>query len=671
MMGRITSDPRIRAPVLLFLLVMAALSLQRLVILSMLSDRFFDVPRADLARSFAVGCRFDVWVAAVLTAPLVAMLAVSWPTLMKTRRFQNAVAAFGAAAYAILAFVCIADYYFFEEFNERLNHKALDYLGYPAIYALIWHEYPVIRALVAVAGILLGMRWVFRRAAFPPGFDSTSVRRLVVWLVIVVPLLAIAIRGSLGLKAINSSPAYFSNAGNVSQLTLNGPFAFREALFSRTLRGEDLARWTELLPENEAFALTCCQLARPEDRFLGDANNPLRRITEGARPQKDYNVVLVVLESLSWRYVGAFGGDPTLTPTLNALSRDGIVMDHCFAVGTRTTRGFAGIVSGHPDLPGESVTVRSEVEGNFLTLGHILRRRGYETMFIYAGQPLFDRRQAFLRSNGYSRMIFEDQVESRTFRTVLGLCDEDMFNQAHREFVAMGDRPFFATLLTISLHRPFETPPGRRELIDPSGKGLPLLNCIRYVDWTIGHFLEQARRAAYFNRTIFVFVTDHAAGIIKFENTPAAYRIPFLIYAPGILESPGWRVSVVCSQTDVAPTIMSILGGSYEHCFYGSNVLDRPPEAGMAMMQSGSTTIFFMVGNGDTVEIPCGAPPRLLHFTYPGTTTPVNCDSADTIARREELRRRAIAILQAATLLFERGTYHLAERSGSEGRASR
>ena len=24
---------------------------------------------------------------------------------------------------------------------------------------------------------------------------------------------------------------------------------------------------------------------------------------------------------------------------------------------------FAGIVSGHPDLPGESVTVRSEVEG--------------------------------------------------------------------------------------------------------------------------------------------------------------------------------------------------------------------------------------------------------------------------------------------------------------------
>ncbi len=130
MADRIRSDPRIRAPALLFLLIMATLSLQRLLILLLIGERFSGVPRADLARSFAIGCRFDVWVAAVLTAPLVVMLAASWPKLTARRRFQNAVATYGAAAYAVLVLLCIADYYFFREFNERLNHNALDYLGY-------------------------------------------------------------------------------------------------------------------------------------------------------------------------------------------------------------------------------------------------------------------------------------------------------------------------------------------------------------------------------------------------------------------------------------------------------------------------------------------------------------------------------------------------------------
>jgi phosphoglycerol transferase MdoB-like AlkP superfamily enzyme len=269
--------------------------------------------------------------------------------------------------------------------------------------------------------------------------------------------------------------------------------------------------------------------------------------------------------------------------------------------------------------------------------------------------------QAFLHSNGFSRTIFDEQFTSRSFRTVLGQCDEDLFDEAHRQFVALGERPFLAVLLTLSLHRPFEIPPGRVELVEPDGPHYPARTCVRYTDWAIRYFLEKARQAEYFNRTIFVFVADHRGESTGPDHTAASYRVPFLIYAPGILGSAGRRVSSVCSQADVAPTIMSLLGGSYEHCFFGSSVLDRPAEAGLALMQNGSDIIWLMGANGDVVQVPFGGGPRLWRYTLPGRMALADPGDATVTVRSEELRRQAVALLQTATLLFERGSYRPAD----------
>lgn len=658
---QIARDPRIRLPIVYLLFVMAVLSLQRLLVLMLQRGRFADVPTADLTRGFGVGLQFDVWVACVLLVPLVAALAIARPKLLARQAFQNAVAAYCAAIGALLLFTCIADYYFFETFGERLNHKALDYLAYPVTYRLIWHDYPVIWAALGTLVFLAGLWWAFRWVGFPRRADGASVPRLVVWLVVSVPLLVIGIRGGVGPIAINTAPAYFSPALSLSQLTLNGPFTLREALVSRTIGVKKLGECLPLLPDEEAFALTRELLARPEDRFLNQPDNPLRRVTDTGRPQQTYNVVLVMMESLNWAYVGALGGEPDLTPNLNALADEGILMDHCFSVGCRTSRGMAGIISGYPDLPGSSATTRIEAENNFLTLGEILRRRGYETMFIYGGQPNFDHRRAFLGSNGFTRTIFEGDFESRTFRTMVGWCDEDLFNEAHRAFVEAGERPFFALLLTISFHRPFEVPPERLAQVEPTGRHFPEFTCVRYVDWTIRNFLDQARQAPYFDRTIFVFVADHRGEFLGRDASAVGYRVPFLIYAPQILGSAGQRVSSVCSQTDVAPTIMSLLGGQYEHCFFGSSVLDRPAEAGLALMQDGEHVLWLMAANGDAVQVPFGSTARLWRYNAPEKVTLADPNDPVTPARCEELRRQATALLQSATLLFERGSYHLAD----------
>jgi phosphoglycerol transferase MdoB-like AlkP superfamily enzyme len=326
-------------------------------------------------------------------------------------------------------------------------------------------------------------------------------------------------------------------------------------------------------------------------------------------------------------------------------------MEECFAVGSRTTRGFGAIVSGYPDLPGKSVSTRPQAEGTFLTLGSVLKSRGYETMFIYGGQPSYDHRQAFLGSNGYTRMVFKNDFVARTFKTGLGYCDEDLYSQAHLEFQKYKEKPFFATLLTLSFHQEYAIPAGK---ITPEPASTPShdqIDAIRYTDWAIGRFIEQASAAPYFKNTIFVFVADHMGGFKELPNTAASYRVPFLIYAPGIVQPA--RVSGVCSQIDVAPTIMHLLGGSYEHCFFGSSVLGREPDSGFAWILNGQQLIFIN-GLRHGVIISPGDHNTFFTFSRPDILGQLHSDIPN-----DRLRQMPLSILQVAAAIFENGAYNL------------
>jgi phosphoglycerol transferase MdoB-like AlkP superfamily enzyme len=645
----------------LFVGTLAILSLQRLAILSAMPERFPDSSGEDLATSLIIGWRFDMAVACFLLLPLVGMLVFMPRRMLTGRRYQRIAVGYAAGISALLVFTCVIDFYFFKEFDERLNNKALAYLEYSSTYKYLWAQYPLLTVFgltLVVYAVFVGM---FRRIGFHTSFDGRAARHLVVWRVAALPLLVVGIRGGLGPQAMNSGVAHFSPDQTLAQLTLNGPYSFQEALSTREVKMAELGEYLDLLPQDEAVELSRRLLWRPGDRFLDDPDRPMLRVTETGRPRSDHNVVLVIMESLSWHYVESLGGLEGLTPNLDALAADGVLMDRCFSVGTRTQRGIAGVLAGHPDLPGISVTTREEALGRLPTLAKTLSQRDYETLFVYGGQPDYDHMQAFLQSNGFERMLFEDQFTSRTYRTHLGWCDEDLFAEAHREFEAMGDKPFFATLLSLSFHRPFSIPDGR----EPGSSGDEFtrqLDSIRYADAAIGSFMDRARGSDYFDDTIFVFVSDHPGGFMKHPIGSPTFRVPFLIYAPSILGSEGRRISGVCSQTDVAPTILSLLGGNYEHGFFGSSVLDRPDEAGFALLQRSSGNLALLTSSMDLIEIPFNTPGRLYRYVAPDGITSLDMTDPAVIARRDELYRQAVALLQSASMEFERSEPPLANR---------
>jgi len=162
--------------------------------------------------------------------------------------------------------------------------------------------------------------------------------------------------------------------------------------------------------------------------------------------------------------------------------------------------------------------------------------------------------------------------EDITFANAWGACDEDLFNWTLREADqgAASGKPFHYFVMTTSNHRPFTYPEGKIDLPSKiSGRD----GGVKYTDYAVNKFLEDAAKKPWFKNTIFVIVSDHCASVAGKSELPVQnYHIPLLIYAPGGQIKAG-RVNTLMSQIDYPPTLLGLLNWSYASRFYGWDVM--------------------------------------------------------------------------------------------------
>jgi phosphoglycerol transferase MdoB-like AlkP superfamily enzyme len=195
-------------------------------------------------------------------------------------------------------------------------------------------------------------------------------------------------------------------------------------------------------------------------------------------------------------------------------------------------------------------------------------------VFIYGGKGYFDNIEHFATNNGYQDFVEEGDFAKETFSTIWGVCDEDLFDNGLTtcDSLAATGKPFFATFLTVSNHSPFLFPVGRIPF-DPKKQSRDY--AVRYADYAIGKFVHDAKSHPFFDSTLFVFLGDHGARVYGSQQIPLrSYEIPILFYGPSVVDS-GLRVDRLGSQMDLAPTILDVLGLSYESQFFGRSLL-RP-----------------------------------------------------------------------------------------------
>ena len=172
---------------------------------------------------------------------------------------------------------------------------------------------------------------------------------------------------------------------------------------------------------------------------------------------------------------------------------------------------------------------------------------------------------------------------------VWGISDLDLFREATHEF-SLQREPFIAVIQTSGSHRPYTIPkdsggfvPRQVDDAETARNGFATAaeyNAFRFLDHSLGVFMENASREPWFSNTVFVFYGDHGLPGTA-PNIPPAERelelthfhVPLLFYAPGLL-GPGRRVDTVASELDVLPTLASLAGVPCLNSTLGRDLLD-------------------------------------------------------------------------------------------------
>jgi phosphoglycerol transferase MdoB-like AlkP superfamily enzyme len=272
-----------------------------------------------------------------------------------------------------------------------------------------------------------------------------------------------------------------------------------------------------------------------------------------------------------------------ITPFLDAIADSSLLFTNLYAIGTRTIYGLEAATLATPPKPGQSVIKRPNNE-NMFSMGLIFKERGYRLKYIYGGYGYFDNMNNYFSHNGYEIVDRNDfKKEEITFANTWGVCDQDLFNRTLKECdesFASG-KPFLNHVMTTSNHRPFTYPDGVIDIPSHVSRA----GGIKYCDFSIGEFIRKASEKPWFSNTLFVILADHCAGSAGQSELPfMEYQIPYIIYNPRLVKPQ--QIDKLCSQIDVAPTLLGVMNWTYKTKFFGKDIIKMVPDEERAFISN-------------------------------------------------------------------------------------
>jgi phosphoglycerol transferase MdoB-like AlkP superfamily enzyme len=367
--------------------------------------------------------------------------------------------------------------------------------------------------------------------------------------------------------------------------------------------------------------------------------------------QRGRNVIVVQLESMQRFAVGRVVNGVPVTPELDRVARESLAFDQAFSQAAQGTSSDAELAAGCSLYPLETGAVFTErYDIRYRCLPEVLREAGYRAVAMHANWPNFWNRDRMYPAMGYER-FFDIRDFDREPVVGFGLSDARFFEQAADRLAAL-PRPFYASLVTLSNHAPFDDPslPHVLPLGPLAGTYVgAYLDSVRFADAAFGTFVRRLRATGLLDTSVLVVYGDHAgvsraaAGTellhVDTDRPDAWLRhergIPLLVRLPGGAHR-GVRADPA-GQVDIAPTIVDLLGLPFERTFFhGRSLVSDAP--GPVVLPDGSAI------TADTVFVaPDARPggPICLAARSGAPTSPDRCDALAEHAARALATARA------------------------------
>lgn len=464
------------------------------------------------------------------------------PALMASFVLRNKILHYALMTYTFImlllsSFIIVSDLELYRHWGFRMDSTPLLYMTTDSVQSISVSS-TLFLALIFIVFVGLSfytyLRFLGKRtlATKNVNWKSSTV------LFCITPLLIIPIRGSFDISPMRISKVYFHQTNE---------YANHSAINVLWNLGYDLKHVNKLnYPDNfydpeKTDAIAKKVFSKPEGT------------TKLLNLQKP-NVILIILESFTYKFIEPLGGLPDITPNINRLSKEGVLFSNFYSSGDRTDKGMVSIISGYPAQTKLSIIKYPRKTKDLPSLAENFKSMGYQTSFTYGGNLDFANFKTYLIQSGFDKLISEDDFPAELNNSKWGVHDHYVFHEFHKD-VNTSKNPFFKIMLTLSSHEPFDVP--MNTVIDGDDETSMFLNSAHYTDKSLGDFITEAKKEDWWENTLIVITADHGHRLPD-NSHKEKFKIPML-WLGGALAVKDTVINTVAGQPDIANTILGQL----------------------------------------------------------------------------------------------------------------
>ncbi|MBQ4492989.1 MAG: sulfatase-like hydrolase/transferase [Elusimicrobiaceae bacterium] len=541
-------------------------------------------------KALYTGFRFDIRIAFLFSLPFGLFL-----LLPAKKIFKQIISILYAILFAALVLVYFFDFGYYAYLTQRLNAYIFELAQNTATsLEMVWQSYPVIKGALALL-IIVFIGYLLTRKIANYAYSKQGGRKGWVFVLIALIITAAFIHGRFSQYPLRWSNAYFTTDNFLTSLALNPLHNLYDTYkFAKAGSGFDTAK------TKEYYDITA--------EFLGVKNKDKENLNftreiEAKNP-KQYNVVILLVESLAWDKTSFNAPEIDPTPKAALLAKEGTLFTRFFTPTIGTARGVFNSITGVADTSAVKTSSRNPMIVSQHSLINDLA--GYKKFYFIGGSTNWGNVRGLLQYNIDNLKIFEEGTyENQDRNDVWGLSDLDMFRYAARE-LANTKEPFFAFIQTSGYHRPYTIPEDHgtfevKELEEDTLKeygfsGNKEYNSMRFQDYAMGEFFDLIKKEPFYKDTIFLIYGDHGLTSWKSKNLKQSFidleltanNVPLIVLGPGIKKEVNPRVA---SQVDVTATMAGLLGIKHNQTGLGRNIFDNNQEEGALIINHPATPL--------------------------------------------------------------------------------
>ncbi len=569
-----------------------------------------DYSTSDVLYSFWIGFRFDMQLFAITFLPILLL-----GDLKHIGLYKSTVAKYFWLTYIFLAnvgmiLIFVVDFPYYDFFKKMVDSTIIRYFyDIGEAMEMLLEGYPIYSTLFGVFTLFAILFYIIKKLIERAGREEsnrlTSKGKVLLYTIFTIIYLFSGY-GKFELYPWRWSEAFYSSNNFLSYLSSN-PVTY----FINTLKNKDIKYNINDTKRYYDFVADFLEIESKDPAKLSIARVVVPNHSDKYSFDRP-NIIFILAESLAYCRTDMSANPLKATPFLNKMANKGISYERYFTPHAGTARSVFTAMTGLPDVERMKTSSRNPmvVEQNMI----LNSLKDYEKFYFIGGSLSWGNVRGVV-SNVDGIITREEASYDSPRNDVWGISDIDLFIEVNKNLKEQ-KKPFFAFIQLSGNHSPhtipdetygFEVKEGldTEKLLKHSFDGkIEDFNSQRFMDYSIEHFITEAKKESYFDNTIFIVVGDHglpkqAKHMYKAEEELSlhARHTPLIIYAPSLIKPK--KINYPVSEVDIMATIAGLSGATYINSTMGRDILSvdfDTKEHYAYIMQHEEIPTLFLVG---------------------------------------------------------------------------